>query len=152
MALSTVVLMRDRFDHGIFYTLLICVAAWVADSAAYFVGRACGRHKLAPLVSPHKTVEGLLCGLACGTLSGFAVYGILHAFGRGVIPMWAVIVAALASALAGALGDLAASSVKRAAQIKDYSHLIPGHGGMLDRVDSALFAIPVCYMIYALFV
>ena len=66
--------------------------------------------------------------------------------------LWAVIVAALASALAGALGDLAASSVKRAAQIKDYSHLIPGHGGMLDRVDSALFAIPVCYMIYALFV
>ena len=128
------------------------VPAIVSDTFALFGGRRFGKHKLSPHISPHKTVEGLLCGLACGTLSGFAVYGILHAFGRGVIPMWAVIVAALASALAGALGDLAASSVKRAAQIKDYSHLIPGHGGMLDRVDSALFAIPVCYMIYALFV
>ena len=128
------------------------VPAIVSDTFALFGGRRFGKRKLSPHISPHKTVEGLLCGLACGTLSGFAVYGILHAFGRGVIPMWAVIVAALASALAGALGDLAASSVKRAAQIKDYSHLIPGHGGMLDRVDSALFAIPVCYMIYALFV
>ena len=81
------------------------VPAIVSDTFALFGGRRFGKHKLSPHISPHKTVEGLLCGLACGTLSGFAVYGILHAFGRGVIPMWAVIVAALASALAGALGD-----------------------------------------------
>lgn len=126
--------------------------AIISDTFALFGGRKFGRHKLSPHISPKKTVEGLICGLIMGTLSGFAVHYILVGFGRSIIPLWAVLIASLLGAVAGAFGDLAASSVKREAGIKDYSNLIPGHGGIMDRVDSALFAIPTCYMIYALFV
>ena len=126
--------------------------AIVSDTFALFGGRRFGRRKLSPHISPNKTVEGLFCGLAAGTASGLLVHLILSVFKKSVIPLWAEVIAALMSSLAGALGDLAASAIKREAKIKDYSHLIPGHGGMLDRVDSSLFAIPVAYMIYAFFV
>ena len=126
--------------------------AILSDTFALFGGRKFGKHKLSPHISPKKTVEGLICGLAAGTLSGFAIHSLLTALSFSLIPLWAVVAAAFASAVAGAFGDLAASSVKREAGIKDYSNLIPGHGGILDRVDSALFAIPTCYMIYALFI
>lgn len=126
--------------------------AIISDTFALFGGRKFGKHKLSPHISPKKTVEGLISGLVMGTLSGFAVHYILVGFGRNIIPLWAVLIASLLSAVAGAFGDLAASSVKREAGIKDYSNLIPGHGGIMDRVDSALFAIPTCFMIYALFV
>lgn len=126
--------------------------AIISDTFALFGGMLFGKHKLAPHISPKKTVEGLISGLIFGTLSGFAVYYILDAFTLNLIPLWAVVAAAFFSAVAGAFGDLAASAVKREAGIKDYGNLIPGHGGVLDRVDSAIFAIPVCYMIYAMFV
>lgn len=126
--------------------------AILSDTFALFGGRLFGKHKLAPHISPKKTWEGLICGLLFGTLSGFAVHYILVAFGQNIIPLWAVLVASFLSAVSGAFGDLAASAVKREAGIKDYSNLIPGHGGILDRADSALFAIPVCYMVYAMFV
>lgn len=126
--------------------------AILSDTFALFGGRRFGKRKLSPHISPNKTVEGLFCGLAAGTASGFLVHLILSALKRCVIPLWAEVITALIASLAGALGDLAASAIKREAKIKDYSHLIPGHGGMLDRVDSSLFAIPVAYMIYAFFI
>lgn len=126
--------------------------AIISDTFALFGGMLLGKHKLAPHISPKKTWEGLFSGLIFGTLSGFAVYYILGAFDKNIIPLWAVMVSAFLSAVAGAFGDLAASAVKREAGIKDYGNLIPGHGGILDRVDSAIFAIPVCYMMYAMFV
>ena len=126
--------------------------AVISDTFALFGGMLFGKHKLAPTISPKKTVEGLISGVIMGTLSGFAVHGILSAFDMCVIPLWAEIIASFLAALAGALGDLAASAFKRESGIKDYSNLIPGHGGMLDRIDSELFAMPVVYMLYALFV
>lgn len=128
------------------------VPAIVSDTFALFGGRKFGKHKLSPHISPKKTVEGLICGLIMGTLSGFLIHYILVALDKSVIPLWGVLIASFLAAVAGAFGDLAASSVKREAGIKDYSNLIPGHGGILDRTDSALFAIPVCYMIYAFFI
>lgn len=126
--------------------------AIVSDTFALFGGKKFGKHKLSPHISPKKTVEGLICGLISAVLSGFAVHYILIGFDKALIPLWAVLVTSFVSAVAGAFGDLAASSVKRAAGIKDYSNLIPGHGGMLDRVDSTLFSIPACFMVYAFFV
>lgn len=148
--LMVYIALKDHLWAPVFLNAIL--PAIVSDTFALFGGRLLGKHKLAPHISPKKTVEGLICGLFFGTLSGFGVHYILVAFSKNIIPLWAVVVAAFFSAVAGAFGDLAASAVKREAGIKDYSNLIPGHGGILDRVDSALFAIPVCYMIYAMFV
>ena len=139
-------------ENGRFLILLPFVIAFLSDTGAYFAGRAFGKHKLAPIISPNKTVEGLICGLAAALLSGIAVHYILVAFSASLIPLWAEILTAFVAAVAGAFGDLAASSVKREAGIKDYSNLIPGHGGMLDRADSTLFSIPACFMVYAFFI
>ncbi len=130
-------------------SILPCV---VSDTFALFGGKAFGKHKLAPHISPKKTVEGLICGLVMGTLSGFLTHIILKGTGLELIPMWAAVLSAFVASVSGAVGDLAASSIKRAAGIKDYSNLIPGHGGIMDRIDSELFAIPIVYMIYAMFI
>ncbi|MDD6031863.1 MAG: phosphatidate cytidylyltransferase [Oscillospiraceae bacterium] len=157
MALSTVVLMRDRFDHGIFYTLLICVAAWVADSAAYFVGRACGKHKLAPLVSPHKTVEGAVGGVVVS--AGFFLLFclgyeqvMLHVYSQQIEIAWlhALWIGMFCSVM-GIFGDLMASVVKRQAGIKDFGKIMPGHGGVMDRFDSFLFVAPALYLVLQIF-
>lgn len=111
----------------------------LSDSAQYFVGRAFGRRKLAPAVSPAKTLEGALGGLMAAAVAG-AVFG----------PSWGQVGAPLPGAglgialcLAGILGDLFESLLKRSAGVKDSSTLIPGHGGVLDRIDAYLFAVPV---------
>ena len=113
---------------------------WAGDAAAYYGGRALGRHKLAPTISPNKTVEGSICGLlasaAAGVGLGVRLIGLSIPF---------LIVASLATAIAGQVGDLAESALKRSAGVKDSSSLLPGHGGVLDRLDSLLFAAPVFY-------
>lgn len=148
--LMVYIALKDHLWAPVFLNAI--VPAILSDTFALFGGSLFGKHKLAPHISPKKTVEGLISGLIFGTLSGFGVHYILVAFSRNLIPLWAVVIAAFFSAVSGAFGDLAASAIKREVGIKDYSNLIPGHGGVLDRVDSVLFSIPVCYMIYALFV
>jgi phosphatidate cytidylyltransferase len=113
---------------------------WAGDSAAYYGGRALGRHKLALTISPNKTVEGSVCGLIASTIAGMGLG--IWLIGLS-IPF--LIVASLATAIAGQIGDLAESALKRSAGVKDSSSLLPGHGGMLDRLDSLLFAAPVFY-------
>ena len=132
-------------------SILPCV---VSDTFALFGGKAFGRHKLSPKISPKKTVEGLICGVVMGTATGILAHFILvwTNLDLSPIPLWAKVIAAFVASLSGAIGDLAASSIKRAAGIKDYSNLIPGHGGIMDRIDSELFAIPLVYMIYAMFI
>lgn len=132
------ILLRQLPD-GFIVTLFVLACTWASDSAAYFVGLSVGRHKLLPAVSPKKTWEGAVGGLAGGT-----VIGILLARFIGVTVGIGALLGLLISA-AGQLGDLAASSLKREAGIKDTGKLLPGHGGIIDRFDSLLFAGPVVY-------
>ena len=133
--------------HGAGMVLMPLVAAFCSDSAALFTGMACGRHKMAPLVSPHKTVEGALGGIAGGVV-GMVIFRIVFYFCT-LVPLhigWCVVIG-LAGALMGDLGDLSFSVIKRQVGIKDYGRLLPGHGGVLDRFDSVLFAAPMIWMI-----
>jgi phosphatidate cytidylyltransferase len=126
--------------------LLLVVCAAGADTGAYYVGSAIGRHPLAPRVSPKKTWEGVAGGVL-GSVVGALV---AHLWFFTALSLTAALVAALLIAAAAVLGDLAESVVKRAAGAKDASNLLPGHGGLLDRADSLLFSGPVLYYYYLL--
>ena len=141
---------------AMFFILLILCFAWGGDTAAYFAGRAFGRHKLAPIVSPHKTVEGAVGGVLGSMAAGCVltlVYSLLSAkynvISIQVQPKHYLVLlgmGAVASVL-GILGDLFASSVKRQVGIKDYGTIFPGHGGILDRFDSVMFIAPFVTMV-----
>jgi phosphatidate cytidylyltransferase len=128
--------------------LLPLVVTWVGDSAAYFVGRGLGRHKLAPHASPGKTVEGALAGLAGSALAGAAVAAWAWADLPGVAspPLTGAWIGAVLGAV-GQVGDLAESVLKREAGVKDSGRLLPGHGGVLDRVDALLLAFPTTWLL-----
>lgn len=132
--------------QGRWALLYLLVLIWVGDSAAYFGGRALGRHKLAPTVSPGKTIEGTIVSVLATVAVG---YWLLEAWFEGVgsIHGWLL---PLAVNSAGQVGDLAESALKRSAGVKDSSTLIPGHGGVLDRVDALLFAAPVLWYYWKL--
>lgn len=114
---------------------------WLGDTAAMFVGMAFGKHKLAPTVSPNKTVEGFVGGI----IGAIAVAVILGFWRLDMIPMWQLVLIAILCSVFGQLGDLVESMWKRSLNLKDSSAVIPGHGGVLDRFDSLLFAAPVMY-------
>ena len=127
------------------HVLLVLVLVWIADTAAYFVGRAWGRHKLAPSISPGKTWEG-----AAGGVLGALAYAIIcGGFFEGVawVPL---IAAAMLLAALSIVGDLFESAAKRQAEVKDSGALLPGHGGILDRIDSATAALPVAALLLSL--
>jgi phosphatidate cytidylyltransferase len=124
--------------------LLLMAVIVFSDSAQYYTGRAFGRHALAPSTSPKKTVEGAIGGVAFGTLA-MAVGG-RWVFQSPPSPVWALALLGAVISLLGIVGDLFESLLKRSAGVKDSSHLIPGHGGVLDRIDSWLFAAPVYYV------
>jgi phosphatidate cytidylyltransferase len=121
--------------------LLLMVTIIVSDSAQYYTGRTLGRRPLAPAISPKKTIEGAVGGVVLG--AAVMILGGLWVF-RGVSPLLLAF-ASLAVVVAGIVGDLFESLLKRSAGVKDASSLIPGHGGVLDRIDSWLFAGPVYY-------
>ena len=123
--------------------LFLLVWVWAADTGAYFAGRAFGRHKLAPRVSPGKTIEGLLGGLLLALL---VVIGVFQVFALPVALLPLLVVAVL-TVLASVLGDLFESAVKRRRGVKDSGVMLPGHGGMLDRIDSITAALPVALML-----
>lgn len=122
------------------WALLALAATWAADIAAYAVGSRIGRRRIAPRLSPGKTAEGTIAGLVAAALVTIAV-GVLY----GLAPAGVAIVALLAGPAALA-GDLLESALKRAAGVKDAGGLIPGHGGLLDRIDSLLLVAPVVYL------
>lgn len=125
------------------WTAVVLAACWANDTAAYFVGSAFGRHKLWPLVSPHKTWEGLVAGLVGGVMVLLALRPWLpHYFG-----VEACVALGTLAGLLGPLGDLCKSMLKRAYHVKDAGHLLPGHGGMLDRIDAVLFVAPVLWAV-----
>lgn len=129
--------------QGAYLLLYVCLLVWGADSGAYFVGRAFGKHKLAPKVSPGKSWEGVLGGLLTSGVIAFAFLELSSAkvFGRE-LDTKAFILLSVATVAVSVLGDLTESMFKRQAGIKDSSNLIPGHGGILDRIDSLAAAIP----------
>lgn len=124
------------------------IVTWASDIGAYFVGRAIGRHKLIPSVSPGKTIEGAVGGLVASVLVGWVYVAlVLRPIAHLSLTPVAIIVVGMAISVAAQLGDLAESLFKRDAGVKDSSQLIPGHGGVLDRVDSLLFVLPVAYLL-----
>ena len=145
LAAPLALLQRDA-AHGRAWVLLAIGVTFGNDTGAYFGGKAFGRHKLYPKVSPAKTVEGGLGGLAASLLIMFAV--------RATVAPWLTVVDCLAvglpAAVLGPIGDLVESLMKRAAGVKDSGHLIPGHGGMLDRIDALLFVGAWIY-VYAVY-
>lgn len=133
--------MRDGAD-GFFIVLFVFACVWGADSFAYFAGKGIGGPKLAPSISPNKTWSGFLGGLA-----GAAIVSSALAFAFSLSPSWAALLLALVLALAAQAGDLFESWVKRRFDLKDSGNLIPGHGGVLDRIDGFIFAIAVAWTI-----
>jgi len=125
------------------------VLTWISDTAAFFVGRSVGRHKLIPSVSPGKTVEGAVGALVvCAVASWCYAHWVLpHYAFLAMRPLIAVLLG-VGLSVAVQLGDLAESLIKREAGLKDSSNLIPGHGGVLDRLDGLLFALPVAYLAF----
>jgi len=122
--------------------LFLCVI--LADTAAYYVGRSIGRHLMAPRLSPKKTWEGAIGGVLASTLGG----GVAHFWFFQNLPLAHALTLGLVLGLAAIAGDLAESMVKRAAEVKDSSRLLPGHGGVLDRTDSLLFSGPILFYYY----
>ena len=130
---------------GMVWVLAVVLSTWAGDSAAYLTGRSLGRHKLAPVVSPGKSVEGAIGGLLASMLVSAAVFSTLGAF-----PFWLGAIIGAGIGVSGQVGDLSESFLKRQAGVKDSGDLIPGHGGMLDRVDALLFAFPAALVMHLL--
>ncbi len=125
--------------YDIRWVVYVLIACMVTDCAAYLFGTRFGRHKLIPKVSPKKSVEGAVAGTVIGTAAAF-VYAILAGIIPAQFPILLAILITLFMTIAGQIGDLVASKFKRSYDIKDYSQIFPGHGGILDRFDSSMFA------------
>jgi phosphatidate cytidylyltransferase len=143
LLLATLVGLRLRFDVS--WVILAFVVTWGNDTFAYFAGHAFGRHKLMPRISPGKTWEGFFGGAAGSVLCALGARLVLPGFERE-LSVGVALAVGLGGAVLGPLGDLAESMVKRAAGVKDSSHIIPGHGGLLDRIDALLFVAPWVYV------
>jgi phosphatidate cytidylyltransferase len=141
VALGFLVLIREGHSGTIWIFLLLAII-FAGDTSAYYVGSYLGRHKLSPAISPGKTIEGAIGGLAANLLVG----AIGKAFFLPHLPWSLSILFFLAVGIAGQLGDLFESEMKRSSNIKDSSNILPGHGGILDRIDALLFASPVAYV------
>ena len=144
------VLLQSDAQFGLIYVILALCAAWIADTGAYFTGTFLGKHKLCPEVSPKKTIEGFLGGIA-STIVVFFVFSLIYGsvVEVKVRYVWVIVIAA-ACAVISVLGDLTASILKRQCSMKDFGNIMPGHGGVMDRFDSALFTVPVFYVLNTL--
>ncbi|MBQ6808168.1 MAG: phosphatidate cytidylyltransferase [Firmicutes bacterium] len=137
-----------RLSHESFllpFWLLMCI--WITDSAAYFVGRVYGRHKMAPEISPNKSWEGAIAG----GLAGMLLPGAFFSIAFNVNFFLALLISLLVSSI-GQIGDLVESKVKRLANVKDSGTLFPGHGGVLDRFDSIMLSAPFAYILSLLLI
>ena len=143
--LSHLILLR-LLPAGQSYILFLCAVVWVGDSAAMYVGKSLGRHKMAPAISPGKTWEGAVGGAVGGVLTAIWSAGFLLPH----VGPWQCIILGFCISVAAQISDLGESMLKRYAGVKDSGGLIPGHGGILDRIDSLVFAAPT--LVYALHV
>lgn len=145
--LSCVYLTR-MLPNGAYYIWLIFLCSWGCDTCAYCVGMLIGKHKMAPVLSPKKSIEGAVGGVVGAALLT-VIYGMVfkHAMGISTTQVYVMAGISAAGALVSMVGDLAASAIKRSYQIKDYGKLIPGHGGILDRFDSVIFTAPIIFFL-----
>jgi phosphatidate cytidylyltransferase len=132
---------------GVAWIYYVCAVTWLQDTGAYFVGRQFGRHKLAPMLSPKKTWEGAAGGMIAAVLTGA---GCVLLLGLPITLLQGALLGVVGG-IVGPLGDLSESLIKRQVGLKDAGNLIPGHGGLLDRVDSLLFSAPILYYLIVLF-
>lgn len=130
-----------NLEHGVALVFFVIIVTWLSDTGGFFIGKPFGKHQLAPTLSPNKTVEGLLGGIVfsvIGAIISQLTFTPFFSFSQCVM-------LGVGLALLGALGDLAESAIKRSVRVKDSGTIIPGHGGVLDRVDSLLFTGPAMY-------
>lgn len=151
-SLSTMIYIRDQFARdGLFFVLLAIGGGWLADAGGYFIGRFFGKHKLAPKISPNKTVEGAIGGVVFNVVF-FMLLGLIYYLCQmqaGITVEVHYIRIGLLGAVFSVismLGDLSASLVKRQCGVKDFGAIFPGHGGVMDRFDSVLFVAPCMYV------
>ena len=136
-----------QLPDGFWWIMLVLPTVWVADSAAYLIGRSIGRHRLSPRLSPKKSWEGYLAGVVFGTLGGAVLAGVWNRLAGAPLaftPLEGAFLGLLISVLT-TLGDLGESMIKRQSGLKDSSHLLPGHGGIFDRIDTWLWAAALGY-------
>jgi phosphatidate cytidylyltransferase len=159
---SCIIFTRDIFlnstinDIALFYVCLILIGAWFTDAGAYFVGRFFGKQKLAPEISPKKTIEGAIGGFVVTILGFIGAALIFKAYNNSYnheieINYLILIVSSILCSGAAIVGDLSASLIKRECHIKDFGNIMPGHGGVLDRFDSIMFVAPLMLILLQLF-
>ncbi len=152
VTMSMSCLALTKAEYGTWMLMLIFVCAWLTDTGAYFTGRALGKHKLIPHVSPNKTVEGAVGGVITAIVSCIVYFMLYVKFAEGgTLSGWLPFVFVAGAVIGGVssvfaqLGDLAASAIKRDTGVKDFGKIFPGHGGFMDRFDSVLFIAPIIY-------
>ncbi len=153
--ISFLYMIRMGLDHGIYLVWLVFLCSWGSDTCAYAVGVLFGRHKMAPKLSPKKSVEGGIGGVAgAALLFGLYTYFVINPFTaqQFQLNLGGAMCLGAVGALVSMVGDLAASAIKRDNEIKDYGKLIPGHGGIMDRFDSVIIAAPLVFFGLALIV
>lgn len=148
--MSCIIYIR-RLEHGFFYMILAIVCcAWITDIFAYLVGITLGKHRFAPLVSPKKSVEGSVGG-AVFCVGFFCLFTFIYQMIKDVQVNWVLaVVYALVCTIVGQIGDLSFSMIKRSYGIKDFGSILPGHGGVLDRLDSLIFIAPTFYLLLSI--
>ena len=139
--------------HGVFLILFMLFSAWATDTFAYFAGSFLGKHKLCPKISPKKTVEGAIGGIIGCVVYNVVLYAVYDnfVFDNPVHNYVPIIIASIIMSIVGMCGDLTASVIKRNYEAKDFGKLIPGHGGVMDRFDSALFVFIAFYAVFNIF-
>jgi phosphatidate cytidylyltransferase len=135
-----------NLPDGMWWLLIVLPTIWLADMAAYFIGVRFGKHKLCPRLSPKKTWEGYWAGVVFGTLSTLGLGYLWHSLGGPAVPWWQAIALGAVLSTLTTLGDLGESMLKRQAGVKDASNIFPGHGGVLDRIDSWLWGAALGFL------
>lgn len=150
-ALTTLISLRALGGrHGMFYVIIAIFSAWIADTGAFFAGSLWGKHKLCPDISPKKTIEGVIGGFVLNITAmlifGYIFHVIFYEYSVN-ISYYSLFIIGFFGTVMSVLGDLSFSLIKRSCHIKDFSEIIPGHGGILDRFDSVIFEAPFVYLL-----
>lgn len=145
---GSLIRLRHDFPEGWKLIFFLVLVVWLGDSGAYYFGKALGKHKLSPMISPKKTVEGMIGGFLVSIVTAV----VIHFTFFPKFPLVHAIIAGVILSFAGVVGDLAESMWKRSAAVKDSGAILPGHGGFFDRFDSILFTAPILYCYWTLMV